>query len=324
MDILTILGNRTEKMIHLSIFVVIISWSFNYFSKAVVYNNQSNPLAYKLLHDEISHNLENLNELYENMISSEDKENPLVLIKLNKTRVTLGLPPIIEDKKTTNKYIDEIYNIINNTSYSTGFNKDKLLLLFKPTSSPQEILDKCKIKITEVQNKKVNVWGIESPVNLIMNYGGSNYLIANTLAANLLSLISPMVIILWLGSFYLTRNREVRAINETIDYRVIHPHLLNIIYIQNKKPNEDIKNNLIDKKNNVAILSFSLIRSFFIFVIASLMLYPYESGIIPLCLQINKNPIIILLHFLFSIIIITEVIMVIHQEKTSINKCFYE
>ncbi|HHA1670407.1 TPA: hypothetical protein ACOEF8_002384 [Enterobacter roggenkampii] len=328
MELLITLGKRTEKILYSSIFVMTVTWSFNYFSKAILFTQNSNPEAYRILYDSINNDLHSLTESYKILSDKIKLEDPLEKNKKKQAREMLGLPPQSKEKTTKNYYKEELDEIANKVSSATGIDIKNISTLLDYNKPPDELLKLIKDKEKETSNKSINIWGIESPSRILFNYGGSNYIITNSLAATLLAFIAPVLIVIWLGSFYLTRHREISIIDDIEDYRITHPHILNLFYLNPEKFSRDSwENRFINTKGKKKEKAFtihmiSIFRATFILMLLSLVIFPYINGVISLIMGIYNSIFIISLHVLLIITIVIQSLITIIQEKTSLKKTF--
>ncbi|EOD8954082.1 hypothetical protein ACJ5XW_002967 [Klebsiella aerogenes] len=328
MELLSNLGKRTERILYLSIFIMAITWSFNYFSKAVLFTQNSNPDAYRIIRDNILNDISSLTISYKYLSNNAQSEDPLEQNKNTQARKILGLPSQPKKDKTRNEYKEELEAIAIKASSSTGMDIKNIYPLLDFSKSPEELLKVIEVKEKEASEKNINVWGIESPARILFNYGGSNYIITNSLAATLLAFIAPVLIIIWLGSFYLTRHREISIIDDIEDYRLTHPHILNLFHLNSDKLSRSSWDNRFinpkgKKKERVfAIQMYSIFRAALMLILLLLVVFPYINGVIPLILDGYNSASIIVIHALLILIITFQVIITVAQEKTSLKRTY--
>lgn len=305
-----------------------ITWSFNYFSKAVLFTQNSNPDAYRNIHENIENDISSLTISFKYLSNNENREDPLEQNKNTQARKLLGLPSQPKKDTARNQYKEELEAIAIKVSSATGMDIKNISPLLDYKKSPEELLKTIEAKEKEVSEKNINIWGIESPARILFNYGGSNYIITNSLAATLLAFIAPVLIIIWLGSFYLTRHREISLIDEIDDYRLTHPHVLNLFHLNSDKFNRSSWDNRFinpkDKKKErvFAIQMFSIFRATFMLILLLLVVFPYLNGVMPLILDGYNSVLIIIIHILLILIITFQIIITVAQEKISLKRTY--
>lgn len=328
MELLINLGKRTEKILYSSIFIMAVTWSFNYFSKTILFTQNINPEAYRNIYESINNDLTSLAASYKLLSNKTTLEDPLEKNRTKQARKILGLPPQPKENTTKNYYKEELDEIAYKASSATGIDIKNIAPLLDYSKPPEELLKLIKDKEKEASSQSISIWGIESPSRILFNYGGSNYIITNSLAATLLAFISPVLIIIWLGSFYLTRHREISIIDDIEDYRLTHPHILNLFYINQEKFNRNLWDNRFinpkgkQKEKVFTIHIISIFRTIFMLTLLSLVIFPYINGVILLIMDVYNSIIIITLHTLLILTIIIQAIMTTVQEKTSLIRTF--
>lgn len=82
-----------------------VTWSFNYFSKAILFTQNSNPEAYRILYDSINNDLHSLTESYKILSDKIKLEDPLEKNKTKQNKHAKYLDYHLNQKKKQQKTI---------------------------------------------------------------------------------------------------------------------------------------------------------------------------------------------------------------------------
>ena len=311
MNLLTDLGKRIERLLYLSIFIMAVCWGFNYFAQTVLYTQKLNPNGYDALINGLDKNIDYLNGLFSN--KDEVLDDPLELMRLNKVREKLGL----ERKKSKKpvkrmSYENQLSIIAQDAVRVSGINYDVLMGQIDSRISPSDNIKKLQEQRSKINDMSINVWGIESPSKLLLSYGDSKYKVTNNLVTTILLYLTPLLIIVWLSSFYMTRNREASLIRDVSDYRITYPHILNLFFVTDiDRSRESWELRFVNAKNKKTTDQwlcrlYTLVRVIIIAVLLSLIFYPYVSGLKAMCSVSNYNA-----YFMYAIHIVSIIIMLV-------------
>lgn len=327
-NLLTDLGKRIERLLYLSIFIMAICWGFNYFAQTVLYTQKLNPNGYDALINGLNENIDYLNELFSN--KNEVLDDPLDLMRVNKVREKLGLEKK-ESKKPEKRmsYENQLSIIAQDAVRASGINYDVLMGQIDSRKSPSDNIKSLEGQRSKINDMSINVWGIESPSKLLLSYGDSKYKVANNLITTTLLYLTPLLIIVWLSSFYMTRNREASLINDVSDYRITYPHILNLFFVaydDMSRKNWELR--FVNAKNKQASTQrmcrlYTLVRIMIITILLSLIFYPYVSGLKAMYSVSNHNAnFIYVIHILSAIIMLIFSLSVLSIELMFTNKVF--
>lgn len=328
MNLLTDLGKRIERLLYLSIFIMAICWGFNYFAQTVLYTQKLNPNGYDALINGLDKNIDYLNDLFSN--KDEVLDDPLELMRVNKVREKLGLERK-EYKKPIKRmsYENQLSIIAQDAVRTSGINYDVLMGQIDAQKSPFDNIKKLEEQRSKINDMSINVWGIESPSKLLLSYGDSKYKVANNLITTILLYLTPLLIIVWLGSFYMTRNREASLIRDVSDYRVTYPHILNLFFVAyDDISRESWELRFVNAKNKQATNKrmcrmYALGRISIIAILLSLIFYPYVSGLRAMYSVSNHNTnLTYAFHIISAIVMLVFSLYLLSLELMFSNKVF--
>jgi hypothetical protein len=95
-------------------------------------------------------------------------------------------------------------------------------------SDPISVAAKFKVRSEELKKKPVKVYGVEIPDVATVGLGGTKVQIAMATFVQALQFVLAPVMLLWLGSLYHTRIRELLTYRRTDDILRVHPHVINV------------------------------------------------------------------------------------------------
>lgn len=224
------IGLRIERLLYLGFFLLLVCAFQVYLTTVAIHFSATGTRALESLIDALEANSPRLQRLYERarlpVAPSSDKEQ-----RVDAMRKLLDLPPAqgndFGDEPTYASAVREILIKLPDWS-SVQVHLDGVMTNDKgPTSIIDALRDLQKTKLPD----KGMVLGIETPRQLTLQYGSSDFRFsAQPLAAGLLIALYPLAFV-WLGSFYITRQRELVAIRKTSDHRNAFPHILNFLVV---------------------------------------------------------------------------------------------
>jgi hypothetical protein len=242
---LYILGRRIERLLFAGILILVACFVEVYFATASARFAADKPSeSVQRLVSEIEKDEERLNRLFTSKpkpppVSKPSSSGRLTEQERNvlETRNRLGLPPPepepppVERKArlTDETYAGRIRDIINKAAIDTGTNPEDISKLVDLKKSPRDIAVALRERLATAAKKPVEVWGIETPRLLEVQYGGLQYKIPASFVATVLAAALAPLLIGWLGSLYITRQRELLIIARLEDYKIAFPHILNLI-----------------------------------------------------------------------------------------------
>lgn len=228
---LTSLGRRIERLFYIGFLIIIACFIEFYLSVSGAYFFEMNEKVSEFYLNKIESKKEELDKAFTRQknpsLAASDAEHDK---RATRTRVELGLPPISETKRENSEktYFQMISDIFQSFPNNHELQKTKILEIFSSEKSPEDIISELKKFQKEEENRSGIILGIETPRLFALQYGGTGYKVpASFLSLALFSALAPIALV-WLGSFYITRQRELLTIRESSDYRQSFPHLLNI------------------------------------------------------------------------------------------------
>jgi len=317
------LGRRIERIFYLGAVLIAICLAQVYLVTTVVYVKSQNPLGLRVVANKLSADLDRLQTLYDRQQAprpTTDLSKRSRLVK--QTRARLGLPPPAPaaDDETQETYHEALSRIIKEASDQTGMDTSSLSKSIDASQSPAIVLDSVISEQKKLASKPVLVWGIETPIVLPVQYGKAEYQVpASVIAYSLLIALAP-VLVIWLGSLYITRQRELMAIRTLEDYRQAFPHVLNILpvvflsfpWIWDKRLIRPRQKRAEEEFNRIVS---SILRTLILlmFIVPMIGMYCY-SGFQLMLLQDNLGFLEFTFYLLTSIWLLIQAIMLVLQE----------
>lgn len=292
----------------------------------------------------------------------EDNKKRLEIRNINKSRVKLGLPEINIDKKLeekTSSYIGLDVKNINSIRNQLGLNsstsidgakgiyndffyslvyrnfygdKDLLNTFLNKVNLPiNEIIKDVNVRIENFDNGSVKVFDVDTPIQIPFSLGDmkSKVSLYNIESAGMIFM--PVLLVIWIGSFSMTRIRETYYIKKVKDIAKTYPHILNIYYfidrdmLDNQKE-IDIFNRMrigdsaiIKSFRSTSILYF-LFRSVLLLALILLMTTPFYIGALKIIHNLSAFNITILLTCAFINVI--QLISLLFAELSIFKKIF--
>jgi hypothetical protein len=295
MTVYSQLGKRIERLFYFGAVLVLLCLALIYFASTAIYMRSSNPNGYATLEKRLAADSQHLQELYDHPSTKSD-ESPDRVLAIQNARKKLGLPPeviaapITSDGKT---YGDELKSVIQISSTESGVSVDALSSGISATQSPLEVLGIVQANLKKASEAPAEIWGIQTPLIVPVEYGDARYGVpASIIAYSLMIAIAPLII-WWLGSFQLTRQRELVAIRGCDDYRLIFPHILNlfpVLYIDAPWLSEKERAGRRNHRRQRIFLQmvYSLMRTFVVILISWPMLIMYLYSVFQL-LSLQDN-----------------------------------
>ncbi len=273
--------------------------------------------AISLLLSLMEKNQDVLDKLYKNKQSGNEQKYEEIYSKISDTRKKLGLPIKNHsiDAIPPKTYNQTLSHLLKQVVVETGLKWEKLVEFKDPQLSPDDIILKLKERKKEVEKKSTAVWGIETPRLFELEYGGFKYLFPyRFLSIVLVLLVAPLTAV-WMGSFYMTRQRELHEINKATDFQLIFPHILNFIPVNLSY----IEINSMSAKEAEAAekinwFSLSLMRTFVVLGFITPILYAHSNALYQLFYLNQDQGWLIWLCLLITIYIYLQSIGIIIQE----------
>lgn len=238
------LGRRIERLFFAGVLIILVCCIELYFVTASQIFSSERPSAEnQSILNQIERNLDILTKLYEAKPAKQIDQAPprgqtrKVDPKVLETRKALGLPPPTPEEPFGWKgkmpkqetYVDRMNDLINRAAIDARAAPGAIAKLVDLKKGPQENTAAIRQRLAQVQTMPVSVWGIETPRLLSLQYGGLDYKIPADFIANALLVALAPILVGWMGSFLVTRKRELLLISELDDFKTTFPHILNLV-----------------------------------------------------------------------------------------------
>jgi hypothetical protein len=333
--LLKMLGLRVERLFVLGIFLIGASFIEMFVaSTSDQIAHDSSRVEIATMFDKVSIDESHLTELFKtpeaiaSNASEIEKHNSRARRSEN-ARKLLGLPPekIISANESTDSqkesYSDVIRRYKIESSFVSGASRktDNLDKFVDVRKSPEELLQILAEEKKRSENKSVSVFGIEGPALVQIDYGPIGYKLPFKLISACTMHVLTVLTAIWLGSLYMTRQRELLIIAQLDDYKEAFPHILNVLPVNFHSIGSDPTNETLQQLKSIAAFMRTLILLTFSALILAPLIYSsyvvaglYEA-IIPLPMVVN-----ILLYIVIALL----VSVLIVQERVFIkNKIFF-
>lgn len=283
---LSTLGRRMERLLFSGVLIIGACFVHVFFALASERFSMETPAqGLERLITEIETEEARLNELYRNRSPSPA---PAVTFRPNtsrerliaETRKNLGLPPekVEPPPKTTSPrietYQDRLRDLINKAAIASRANPDALAKSVDVTKAPKDNLVSLREILAAEARKPVQVWGIEMPRLLQVQYGGMEYKIPATFIATATQFALGPLVLAWLCSIYATRQRELVLVNSLDDFKHLFPHVLNYFPV--------IFYDIADRQGNRKLLDNKFLRAGNRFLIGVFRCFVHVLTIVPM------------------------------------------
>jgi len=289
------LGRRIERLFYFGAVLVLLCLALVYFVSTATYMSSRNPSGFAILEKNLVGNSESLKNLFDHPVVGWKHPSRDEMRDVQATRAKLGLPMETFSENPTNvvTYRDELNSVLKRSAAESGMSIDALSSGITGSMSPDQIIAAVRSTQKTLSETPAKIWGIETPLIVPLEYGAARYAIPASVIANSLLIAMAPLIIWWLGSFQLTRQRELILIRESESHRYLFPHILNLLPIKYmgmpwaSEKERAGRNNQRRERISWQIF-YSLVRSFVVVLICwpILIMYVY-SGIQVIDLQIN-------------------------------------
>lgn len=227
------LGKRVERLLYFGSLLLLLCCLELYLVSAALYSLDENPADIGALIDRITVALPKLQASHQKIPNVRPTDLKTAKDRrVAETRRQLGLPPqveVIEEKEET--YAEMLKKLGTTTYPEKPLHAETLKIVANATQPPEKILAELRARQQALIQRPVTIWGIETPLVMPLQYGGAQYQVPTSFLANSLLLALSPLLIGWLGSLYVTRQRELSIMRGIIDYRQSFPHVLNIVSV---------------------------------------------------------------------------------------------
>jgi hypothetical protein len=242
---LTMLGRRIERLMYLGILLLVLCFAEVYLASANLSFRNEDSFVFEKLAVKLNAEKDQLDKLFNATITvtvpaatprAETNAERRQRLADAAVRRKLGLPPdtgepqkpSVTTVKSQAGYQDFVRRAAIDVAFDSQFDVDTMLKEVDATKSPSDIVSHLRTRSQELLQKSVRVWGIETPRQIPMNYLGIDYRVPSTFAAGSLLIALTPLLIGWIGSLYVTRQRELVAIEKLQDFTLVFPHILNM------------------------------------------------------------------------------------------------
>ncbi|MBT3068898.1 hypothetical protein [Rhodoferax sp. U11-2br] len=222
-------GLRIERLLYLAFFLVLLCCLEIYLVAAAAYFSASDTQSLDVVIEAVEKDRTELRRLF------ELQSRPIIPDTAREQRTAamrqkLGLPPAERKNAAEETYKQRLENLLISLPRLWDL-QAQLSEVFDLKNSPEEILAKLRsVRASKIPDKGT-ILGIETPRLLVLQYGSADFrLSAQPLATGLLIALYPLCVV-WIGSFYITRQRELLAMRQLADYKETFPHVLNFLVV---------------------------------------------------------------------------------------------
>lgn len=302
------IGRRIERLLYFAAVLVLLCLALVYFVSTAAYMSSANPNGFAILEKNLAAEMSGLREKYNHPVTRATPSSEERVLAVQATRKKLGLPTETLRKPQSSKvetYQDELKGVVSKSSAESGVSVESLSQDISASMSPDQVMDAIRHRRDQLSKTPASIWGIETPLIVPLEYGAARYSIpASVIANSLLIAIAPLII-WWLGSFHLTRRRELIFIREEDNYRSLFPHILNIlpiVYIgapwATAKERAGRNNQRLQRVG--LQVTCSLMRSFVIILVSWPMVAMYIYSAVQI-IELQANPSVFELALAFAI-----------------------
>lgn len=355
MDRLYELGKRFDRLLYMSIVVVI----FSFLTCSLLITLSSQNLfalitSYKDIKQQIETKREKI-EYIEKQIAAINENVSDVLNfrkRMNKSEGdTVSYKSKVENdffsirKKTINESLIEIdldeVNSINELNY---FMYDVLKKEIEKSSMGYIVRDKIESalpeknkianyhdtmnwldgKIKDESNSKIEIVNIESTLIIPFKIGDMASSVSLISIAKIASYAMPVFMVFWLGSLFVTRRIEMMNLMKTKDISLIYPHMFNIFSVDTTKSQDFnlylLGDEKIRKQINFSIFLIKTIKGFLFILLALAMCGPLYYGEIIYLMNYNITSLsLFIVSFFCMLINIIQIVGYVYFESISSN-----
>lgn len=222
-------GLRIERLLYLAFFLVLLCCLEIYLAAAAAYFSAANTRSLDVAIEAVEKDRAELSRLFDLQsrpaIPDTAREQRTAAM-----RQKLGLPPAEKEEMTRESYKQRLEKLLIPLPRVWEL-QAQLADVFDSKNSPDEILAKLRsVRASKIPDKGT-ILGVETPRLLVLQYGSADFRFsAQPLATGLLIALYPLCVV-WVGSFYITRQRELLTMRQLVDYKETFPHVLNFLAV---------------------------------------------------------------------------------------------
>jgi len=222
-------GLRIERLLYLAFFLVLLCCLEIYLTAAAAHFSASDTRSIDAVIEAVEQDRAELARLFEldkkPAVPDTAREHRAAAM-----RAKLGLPPAARKEAAGETYKQRLEKLLLSLPRMWEL-QTQLSEAFDLKNSPEEILAKLRsLRASKIPDKGT-ILGIETPRLLTLQYGSADFRFsAQPLATALLIALYPLCVV-WIGSFYITRQRELLAMRQLTDHKETFPHVLNFLAV---------------------------------------------------------------------------------------------
>lgn len=292
---LNTLGKRVERLLYFGSALLFLCFIELYFISATVNANSENSTNLQQFIVKFESRLSELQSSFqEPKIANKELQSDSQLSKrIAENRKLLGLGVAEATAKNVNNYPDLLREVVESASLISKLPDDTIRQLIDVNKPPEVLLNSMRERLKKRKDMPVNIWGIETPLAVTFQYGSVQYQIPISFIAKTLLIALVPLLIGWLGSLYMTRQRELFNLRGLQDFKDAFPHIINILpiivssvpvfnslRINNRK---SLKKEL--KSNSINRIFYSILRSVVLLLFALPMVLILGYGILEIIIK---------------------------------------
>lgn len=355
MDRLYELGKRFDRLLYMSIIVVVSSFltcsllitlsSQNLFAlinsyKDIKHQIEMNKGEIEFIEKQISAINEHvsfilgLQEKMEKVGVKPSKSKPTIeneYFSISKNLINESLAKLdLDEVKSTSELNDFMYRFLkkeikkSSAGYAARSEIESGLPEKNKISNYHEAIDWLDKKIKDESNSKIEIVNIESTLTIPFKIGDMASSVSLIGIATIASYAMPIFMIIWLGSLFVTRRIEIMNLNKTKDISMVYPHIFNLFTVDTTK-SQDLNLYLLGDekvkgKINSSIFLIKIIKGFIFLALAFAMCGPLYYGEFVYLMNYNSSSIALFLITMFCIIAnVIQIIEYVYFESISSN-----
>jgi hypothetical protein len=225
------LGRRIERLLYFGSIILLLSLINLYFVQASKLIGKESAASVNKIIQIISNELPELRALHSKLPTrSGSTSKGLDALQNEAIRKNLGLPLNEKSETQSETYYDRLSKIKNTANIELNSSSETLATL-DASATPDQILEALQTRSKALGEEALNVWGIESPSQVLLKYGEGEYLFPPSAIANILTHATSLLFVLWLASFQMTRQRELMIIKSLRSLDSVFPHIINVFVV---------------------------------------------------------------------------------------------
>lgn len=355
MDRLYELGKRFDRLLYMSIIVVIFSFltcsllitlsSQNLFALITSYKDIKQQIETKRIKIEfiekqiaaINENVSDILDFRERMNKSEKDtvsykskiENEFFSIRkesINESLLEIGLNEVNSINELNYFMYDVLKKEIEKTSmgYIISDKIESALPEKNKITNYHDTMNWLDGKIKDESNSKIEIVNIESTLIIPFKIGDMASSVSLISIAKIASYTMPVFMVFWLGSLFVTRRIEMMNLMKIKDISLIYPHVFNIFSVDTTKSQDFnlylLGDEKIRKQISNSIFLIKTIKGFLFVLLALAMCGPLYYGEIIYLMNYNITSLsLFIVSFFCMLINIIQVVGYVYFESISSN-----